>query len=228
MPNLELEQELKRIAKDNGISLFGVANIEKIADTMHPEVQQPLIDLPHVISLGIRLSDRVMESLVDKPTKLYLHHYKTCNQVLDHTSLKLTNIIQSYGYTAMAIPASQLVDWGGTTTGHISHRKIANLAGQGWFGRSGLIIHPEFGARVRYASIFTDAPLPMTKPIDGDCGECRLCIEACPASAISDSGVDIQKCFGQLKQFAKHLGGTQYICGLCIKACKGKRKNVRT
>ncbi|MFB3895524.1 MAG: hypothetical protein ACE14V_04390 [bacterium] len=228
MPNLDLEQELKRIAKDNGIALFGVANIEKITEDMHPEVQHALKELPNVISIGIRLSDRIMESLVDKPTKLYLHHYKTCNQVLDHTTVKLINIIQSYGYNAMPIPASQLVDWGGTTTGHISHRKIAQLAGHGWFGRSGLIIHPEYGARTRYASIFTDAPLSIAEPNRGNCGACRICISVCPAGAISETGPDIEKCFGQLKQFARHLGGTQYICGLCIKACKGNRGKIDT
>jgi epoxyqueuosine reductase len=223
MPNLELDLELKRLANDNGIALIGVAYIANITDSMHPEVQTALKDLPQVISFGIRLSDRIMDSLVDKPTKLYLHHYKTCNQVLDHTAVKLINIIQSFGYNAIPIPASQLVDWGGTTTGHISHRKIAHLAGHGWFGRSGLIIHPVYGARVRYASIFTNAPLSIAKPITENCGDCRLCISACPAGAISDTGADIQKCFAQLKQFARHLGGTQYICGLCIKACPGKR-----
>jgi epoxyqueuosine reductase QueG len=230
--NHELELELKRIATDNGIALFGIADIISVADSMHPEVQTALQELALGISLGIRLSNRIMQSLVDKPTKLYLHHYKTCNQVLDHASLKLTNIIQTYGYNAIPIPASQLVDWGGTTSGHISHRKIAQRAGHGWFGRSGLIVHPDYGARVRYASIFTDAPLPISKPYLSDCGECQLCIAACPAGAIAECGVDIKKCFEQLKQFAKHLGGTQYICGLCIKACPGERtekpKNEKT
>lgn len=225
MLNLDLECELKRVAKDNGIALFGVASIVTITNSMHPDIQQALNELPQVISLGIRLSDRIMESLVDKPTKLYLHHYKTCNQVLDHTAVKLTNIIQSFGYNALPIPASQLVDWGGTTTGHISHRKIAQLAGHGWFGRNGLIIHSEYGARVRYASIFTDAPLSIAETNCGDCGTCKICISVCPAGAISETGPDIEKCFAQLKQFARHLGGTQYICGLCVKACKGKRKN---
>ncbi|MDI6783715.1 MAG: hypothetical protein QME64_06425 [bacterium] len=224
MQNLELEPELKRIVNDNGIAVFGVAESSLVVDSMPPAVQNALNGLPRAISLGIRLSDRIMESLVDKPTKLYLHHYKTCNQVLDHTSLKLTNLIQAYGYNALPIPASQLVDWGGTTSGHISHRKIAQLAGHGWFGRSGLLIHPEYGARVRYASIFTDAPLPVNELYSGDCGECMLCISVCSAGAIAESGVDIQKCFAQLKLFARHLGGTQYICGLCIKACPGKRK----
>ncbi|MCX7918420.1 MAG: hypothetical protein N3A72_02195 [bacterium] len=222
--NQELDQEIKRIARNNGIALLSVADVSSVADMIHPEVQLALQGLPFAISIGIRLSDRIIESLIDKPTKLYLHHYKTCNQVLDHTSLKLTNIIQAYGYHALPIPASQLVDWGGTTSGHISHRKIAHLAGHGWFGRSGLIIHPVYGARVRYTTIFTDAPLSIANPFQGDCSECRLCIAICPAGAITENGVDIQKCFTQLKQFAKHLGGTQYICGLCIKACKGKRE----
>lgn len=224
MPVQKLEKELNRIAKDNGIALFGVADIFGIVDSLHSDIQEPLKGLSRAISLGNRLSDRIMESLVDRPTKLYLHHYKTCNQVLDHTSLKLTNIIQNYGYNAIPIPASQLIDWGGTTSGHISHRKIAQLAGHGWFGRSGLLIHPEYGARIRYASIFTDAPLSINQVYSGDCGECRLCLSVCPAGAIAESGVDIKQCFEQLKQFAKHLGGTQYICGLCIKACPGSRK----
>jgi len=69
---------------------------------------------------------------------------------------------------------------------HFVHAKAAaTLAGLGWIGKQTLCITPLLGPRVRWCSIVTDAALPCDEPFKKDlCGDCTLCIEACPTRAI--------------------------------------------
>jgi epoxyqueuosine reductase QueG len=115
-----------------------------------------------------------------------------------------------------------VIDWQ-KQLGSLSHREIARLAGHGWYGRSNLLVNPRFGSRVRYTTVLTDMPLPAGKPVEGSCGECRLCVSLCPAGAIKADGFDREACHAKLKEFCKIQGIGQMICGVCIKACPGKR-----
>jgi epoxyqueuosine reductase QueG len=137
--------------------------------------------------------------------------------------MRLSNFIQQKGFNAVPIPASAIVDWE-KQAAHLSHKKIAQDAGMGWLGRSNLVIHPEYGAHLRLATVLTDMPLSVDKKIDKDCGNCRACIAACPAAAIKDSQKDFDHtaCFEKLKFFQKQRYVDQFICGICVKACKGR------
>lgn len=212
---MDLKEEIIKLVRKEGIVVCGYAKLEDIA-------LPPLAKgLTYAISLGYRLSDMIIGGIIDRPTRDYLHHYRQINLLLDQTALKLTSIIQQQGYNALPIPASQITDWK-EIKGSISHKLIAAKAGIGWIGRSSLVIHPEYGAKVRYVSILTDMPLSTPKPIEFGCGECRRCIEACPCGAIKDTSdkFDRESCLEQLRKFAKSENlGSHYICGICVKVC---------
>jgi epoxyqueuosine reductase len=59
-------------------------------------------------------------------------------------------------------------------------------AGIGVYGRSGLILHPVLGNRLRLGGIMTDAPLEPDGRLEGfePCEGCDMCIRACPAGAL--------------------------------------------
>ena len=122
----------------------------------------------------------------------------------------------------MPIPASQILDWQ-SQKGHISHKKIGYLAGLGWIGRNNLLVNKDIGSQFRLVSILTDMPLKIDKPQKESCGKCRLCIAICPVSAIKDNPLDFDhiKCFEKLKDFQKQRLVEQYICGICVRVCKG-------
>ena len=204
-------QELENLVKENGISLFSVARTG--------EEERSKVNLPYALVLAVRLSDAVVERIVDRPTKLYLHHYKQVNYLLDRTALLLANHIQEKGKDALPIPASQVTDWPGLK-GDLSHKKMAHLAGLGWIGRQSLLVSPQFGARIRLATVLTDLELPVGRPIDAGCKDCRACIKACPVSAIKERAedFDLSACKSQLDIFRKEIG--QHICGICVKACR--------
>jgi epoxyqueuosine reductase QueG len=216
-------ETLQALALEQGLDLFGVAETRNVAELLHDELAAVVDQLPYAISLAKRVSDAVMESLVDHPTLLYLNHYRQVNWLLDRVALRLTDTIQAQGFAAIPIAASQLVDWEALRA-HVCHRSVAYYAGHGWFGRNNLLVNPRFGARIRLVTILTNLPLRVDVPLTDGCGECRACMSACPVGAIGESAREFQRdrCAENLKEFSSRYQLGQRICGLCIRACRGR------
>ena len=74
-------------------------------------------------------------------------------------------------------------DW--DLTPSFSHRYGAVAAGIGTFGWSGNVLHPDYGARVFYDTVITDAPMksdPFMK--ETTCDGCRYCVRVCQSGMI--------------------------------------------
>lgn len=215
--------KLKKFCHNLGIDLFGVADIGEIKKEFRLS-EEILEKFDRALSLGIGLSKSVLEDIQAHPTKLYFHHYRTLNALLDQIALRLANFIQKQGYLALAIPASQIIDWQNQKA-HLSHKRIGYLSGLGWLGRNNLLVNKNLGSQFRLVSILTNMPLKLDKPTQQDCRDCRLCIEVCPVGAIKENPQDFEhlKCFEKLKDFQKQKLVDQYICGICVKVCRGKK-----
>ena len=217
-------QTLKEWIADRGVSLIGVADIKPLKHEFLQLSNQAITSFDSGISLAVRLSDPILEEIQDRPTQLYFHHYRQANFFLDRVAFNLAQFIHHLGYNALPIPASQIIDWE-NQKGHLSHKKIAIAAGLGWIGRNNLLVNPTYGARIRLVTLLTDLPLPHNQPLTEGCRECKKCLQVCPAGAIKEKQADFDHlaCFEQLRLFRKrdHIG--QYICGVCVKACSGKR-----
>jgi len=217
--------QVKEFCQDLGIDLFGVADIAKIKKDFVLS-RRSLEKFDQAISLGVRLSQSILEEIENAPTRLYFHHYRSVNNFLDQVALKLSNYIQKKGYLSLPIPASQIVDWQNQKA-HLSHKQIGYLAGLGWMGRNNLLVNKTLGSQFRLVSILTDMPLKVGRPTKEDCGKCIVCVTICPAQAIKESPLDFEhlKCFEKLKDFQKQRLVEQYICGICVKACNGGVKH---
>jgi epoxyqueuosine reductase QueG len=214
--------ELRKLALDEGMALFGVADVTPVRDTflLPADVAG---QFSAGISLGFHLSKMALATVTDAPSQIYYFHYQRVNILLDQTALKLTSWIQQQGYEALPIPASQVIDWE-KQLGSVSHREVAYRAGHGWYGRNNLLVNPAYGSAVRYVTVLTDMPLKTDAPLQADCGGCSACVSLCPAGAISAAGFDRDRCHAKLKEFTKIQRIGQMICGVCLKVCPGKRK----
>lgn len=212
---------LKKYCLNLGADLFGVADIRKIKKDFL--LSSKLVSgLDKAVSIGVRLSSAILEEIESAPTRLYFYHYRTVNAFLDQIALKVCNYIQQKGYSGLPVPASQILDWQNQKA-HLSHKKIGLLAGLGWIGRNNLLVNAKLGSQFRLASILTNMPLKADKPLKKECNNCRLCIRICPAGAIKNNPLEFEhiKCFEKLKEFQKQRLVDQYICGVCVNACKG-------
>lgn len=216
------KDKLNKFCLEQGAEIFGIADITSLKKEVHLS-ENILKNLDRAIVLGIGLSQPILEEIDNQPTKLYFHHYRTLNMFLDQLALRTANFLQKYGFLSLPIPASQILDWEKQTS-HLSHKKIGHLAGLGWMGKNNLLVSPKLGSQFRLVSILTNAPFKTDKPIKKDCGNCKICISACPAGAIKEGREDFDylKCYAMLKDFQKKRIVDQYICGICVKSCLPK------
>lgn len=214
-------ETIEDIARSGGALLFGVASLSGVEDAAG-EVR--LAGLGTGISFGYRLSDVVLDGIEDHPTRTYQYHYRQVNILLDQIGLRIAGYLQEAGHRAFPVPSSQVVDWA-RFTGHVSHKAVARLAGLGWIGRNNLLVNPDCGSRVRFASVLTDLVMPHDRPVEMSCEGCRRCIRACPGGAIGEgpSDFDLAKCIETMDGLRKPANIGSRICGICVRACTGTR-----
>ncbi len=229
----DLKKSLKESAFNLGIDVFGVADLNNFDFTNSPTAPNDLTsNFTRGVSVAMALPKGIFKKIKDKPTPEYAKYYTIVNEQLDLITLKLAKHIERYGYTALPIPASQKIVVEGLFGSAITHKAVARLAGVGWQGKSLLIISPEFGPRIRIATILTDAPLEADTPIEFQCGKCQKCKKACPSDAIKgvppaesfyknrEEALYFDRCFNKLvNEFSNLPSVSQSICGFCIKAC---------
>ena len=228
----ELREELEEYARDLGVDLFGVADLTD--DQAHSFIMRQggehISGFPKSVSLGIRLLDPVVDQLYrhEEPSALYSYRglYNSANANLDRATLLIAKKIQKAGFKAYPIPASQTIN-DRKLEGAISHKLSAHLSGLGWIGKSCLLITPEHGPRVRFATILTDAPFEPGKPVKNECGDCRDCVDICPPGAFTGAPFDASEprdirfrahqCRDYTQRRAQQLG--EGLCGLCVYVC---------
>ncbi len=117
------------------------------------------------------------------------------------------------------------------------HKTVATRAGLGWIGKNALLITREYGSAVRLASVLTDAPLPVGKPVNhSSCGDCANCVGVCPGGAIKginwqlgmyrDEFYDAQRCRETALAQAGKVGIDRTVCGMCIAVCPWTRRYI--
>jgi len=223
MSEVQNTEKLKALSHQWGGSLFGVADLCAFKKDDFLLLPAAIDQLPFAISVGYHLSDAILEGIENQPTPHYFHHYQRINILLDTIALILNAAIQELGYQAMPVAASQLIDWK-SQRGHLSHKHVARAAGLGWIGRNNLLVNERFGARIRLVTVLTDLPLVLNAPTARDCGSCKDCLTVCPVGAIKEQQADFDHvgCYEQLKVFSKTLHLSHHICGVCVKACRGR------
>lgn len=219
--------ELARIAHSLGITAVKAGRVDDVLPHF-PLLSTTLTrGLSTGISMAARLSARVLEEITDGPTRLYYHHYRRLNHLLDLAAHVVSARLLDEGWEAVPIPASQTIDWE-NQRGHISHKAVAVRAGLGWIGRNNLLVTPRWGSQVRLVTVLTNAQFEECSPLGNGCGSCRACIDVCPAGAIGESADDFRRmdCFAKVKELAKRAGIGHYICGICVRACPGLRSGA--
>lgn len=201
------EKTLKRQLENDGATLVGIGDV---TDALTPDIGH--LKRAVAIAVNRRLNSQTVSLLLglQKETEAWL---------------------KSRGFRFLSIPPdsdrrkgkfiSNLYDL-------FSHKTAATCSGLGWIGKNGLIINRQYGPRLSWATVLTDAPLGADKPVkDSLCGDCDLCVRYCPSGAIVGRNWSVKEPFNEIVDYAKckslkkrrHIFEEKPNCGLCINIC---------
>jgi epoxyqueuosine reductase QueG len=191
-----LTGEVSKLLKSNGAGLVGVASVDRFEGA--PRGHHPRDFIPgakSVVSFGAPMLHfavnwerhlRDSDLVAPENRKEVLQNYLAWD-LLDMMSLRLASFLENQGYRSLFFPQHtrhRPLIWEKVFQGRglFSHRHAAVRAGLGEFGLNNLVITPQYGPRIRFNSVITEAeltpsPLLEAKSCLGE--KCSICVKAC-------------------------------------------------
>ncbi len=114
-------------------------------------------------------------------------------------------------------------------TGRMVDRAVAQRAGLGWYGKNTNILTKKWGSWIFLAEIVTNLALQTDEPIKANCGNCEICLHACPTAALpAPYTLDNRRCISYLTielrgsiplELRPLMGNLVFGCDICQEVC---------
>ncbi|PKL67116.1 MAG: epoxyqueuosine reductase [Methanobacteriales archaeon HGW-Methanobacteriales-1] len=202
----EFIKEFESYAKSLGISSIGYAQI-----TSDLLIKDKFIPYPHTIVLTMPMSEDIIATAPgEEAQELNNAAYAKLGEI----SYKISDYLRKNGYTTQVAHPYE---------GMVNFSPLAQKAGLGWIGKSGLLMTPELGPRLKISAIFVSiANLPVKNEDDHSwisdyCNRCSNCVKACPEKALLEK----ETCCGnnEAELVQKLCIGCSQGCTYCIEDC---------
>ncbi len=242
-------KKIEGVLTANNINIYGCAAAETLEN--EPEGYRPTDLLPgarSILCLALPVARGVYRS-GSRVNKMYWRQANIYYRNLDLLTSNLAGMIEGQNEAAASVPACFPFDLKGFGDfwGFVNLARMAEAVGLGRIGRTGLLMHPDFGPRLHIGGLVTTLDLPQVTVGAGQaftCPEdCHDCQTACPVDALDGQGrVDRVACVRKssysplLEQFLKQKDSPisdpetlvnltavddhqMYTCLECILAC---------
>lgn len=117
-------------------------------------------------------------------------------------------------------------------------RSLAQRAGLGFIGKQTQLLNPKLGPWLLLGELVTDLELEPDRPLEGNCGNCTICIDECPTQALlPEGGIDARRCISYLtiehkgpipEEFHSQIGDWVFGCDICLQVCPYAAKGKET
>lgn len=154
-----------------------------------------------------------------------IHEKERLNTVLRSVS----NYLNDQGISNLPMPAPR-----DDVDESLSRKAAALRAGLGWLGKNDRVVHRIYGAKTVTCRIYINADFPVNTYIRRNtCGDCRLCVDACPVACLKDKKwspkvprkevIDEAACL-EYRSRSYPQTGLYEECDRCLRCC-GEKKN---
>jgi epoxyqueuosine reductase len=113
--------------------------------------------------------------------------------------------------------------------GPVLDRDVGARAGIGWFGKNTNLLSMRLGSFFFLGELFVSLELPPDRPMQDRCGQCRLCLDACPTNAfVGPYVLDARRCISYLtielkspipRELRSRMGVHIFGCDICQDVC---------
>lgn len=221
------EDSIRTRLMEQGAVLVGFADMSTVKDCIDALGAQGMYK---AVSLAVPVNPAIIQGIAFGPTPEYYAEYMRLNALLDALATETEELLAQSGFLAQARTRARVSAWHGNYMTDLPHKTAATLAGLGWIGKSGLLVTRDYGSAVRITTVLTNAPLQCGEPATRSlCGDCNICVEACPAQAITgvpwtpcsprDDRIDVSLCAAKCAELMGAFGIDAHICGKCIQSC---------
>ena len=248
MPTQTLTERIKARALTIGFDLVGVSPVEApthsqaFADWIQQGYQgemaylartadqrlRPGRHLPwarSAVAVGLNYNTPHMRSGAEEGIRGWISRYAWGDDYHDVMRRMLDRLHAAVSEEAgQEVQARAFVD-----AGPVTDREIAARAGIGWYGKNTNLLSPRIGSFFVLGELFLDLALDWDRPVSDRCGQCRLCLDACPTSAfVGPYILDARRCIsyltielkGPIPQDLRGLMGTHIFgCDICQDVC---------
>lgn len=162
----------------------------------------------------------------DTPCRNWGLAYESTNQLIGRLSEHLKAFLVAGGHATELTPATHNFDEQRLVS-RWSHKHLGYITGLGRFGVNGQLITPA-GCAGRLGSLVTAADLgdhPLVTEeelcLHKRGGKCQVCTKRCPVEAVSEAGIDRQRCWARLNynlhetEALAGLDSHTHVCGKC-------------
>lgn len=114
-------------------------------------------------------------------------------------------------------------------TGRMVDRAVAQRSGLGWYGKNTMILTKGWGSWVFLSEVVTGLELEPDDPVATSCGQCEVCLRACPTGAlVSPYVLDNRRCISYLTielrgsipvELRPLMGAHIFGCDICQQVC---------
>jgi len=152
----------------------------------------------------------------------------------DDYHYRIKDMIGELGKYLEEVSESELNYRAYVDTGPVLERVYAKYAGIGWTGKNTCIINQEIGSWLFLSELITDIELDYDSPVADRCGNCTMCIDACPTDAIREPYIlDSNRCISYLTienkgeippEKREGVENNIFGCDICQDVCPWNRK----
>jgi epoxyqueuosine reductase QueG len=192
-----LTEQVKELVRSYGGARMGIATLETLAGgPPSTDLTYILPEAKSALTFALPLNPKYIRIFLAKEERLsHERDNLQVNILATGLAAHIAKHLEQRGFPSRGVVSNEAYrdekPWGRIGMNpDLSHRYLAVRSGVGWFGFSGNVITPEYGAAVILGTCVTAAELEPTVPLPAEenyCDGCRLCLASC-CSGLMDPG----------------------------------------